>query len=194
MKTSSLMRSCKRLGAFAVSCCSVRSVLAIPVGLMLGLLPLTSGPASSGVLPLPYLPRSAHQAYGYGLAQTRLAQNVLGQQWLAAAERALLEPERIVTPFEAASSFAASAPSARSYAFAVRDGQRVRVEAQPQTNEQLELFVDLFRATAKGLEQVASGLPVPPTGEAALRPIEVEVFEPAEYVLRVQPALARIDR
>ena len=191
---SILRRSFKRHAAFAASCCSLKNALAIPAGLLLGFLPLSSDPTSSGTLPSPYVPRSAHQAYGFSLAHTRLAVNALGRQWLAAAEKALAEPQPILTPFDAASSFAASTADALGYAFVVRDGQRVRMDAQPQSPDARELFVDLYRSTDQGLEYVTGALPVPPTGEVDLRPIELEVFEPAEYVLRIQPALAGVDR
>jgi murein DD-endopeptidase MepM/ murein hydrolase activator NlpD len=188
------MRSFKRLAAFAAACCSVKNALAIPAGLLLAFLPLSSDPTSSGILPLPYAPRSAHQAYGFSLAHTHLAANALGRQWFTAAERALLEPERISTPFDTATSLAASTADALGYAFAVSDGQRVRLDAQLQSPDVRELFVELYRSTDQGLEYVTGALPVPPTGEVDLRPIELEVFEPAEYIVRIQPALAGVDR
>ena len=184
------MRPLKRLRAFAASCCSLRSVLALPAGLMLGFLPLPSGPATSGVLPLPYAPRFAHQAYGYALVQTGLRQNALARDWLVAAENALASPEPIAAPYDVVSSFTDAAPAARGYRLSLRDGQRVRMDAQSDAGARREVFIDLFRATGAGLEHVASSLPVASAGAIDLQPLELDVLEPADYVLRVQPALA----
>jgi murein DD-endopeptidase MepM/ murein hydrolase activator NlpD len=160
----------------------------VPAGLLLGLLPLTSGPASSGVLLAPYVPRSPHQAYGYALTQTRLSRNPLALQWLDAGEQALLEPERLTAPFEVLRTFSAAAPAAAGYGFAVRDGQRVQLHAAGPTNAGRELFVELYRATPRGLEYVASSLPT--AADAAPPPLTIEALEAADYVLRVQPGLA----
>jgi murein DD-endopeptidase MepM/ murein hydrolase activator NlpD len=157
---------------------------------MLGFLPLQSGPASSGVLPLPYAPRYAHQAYGYALVQTGLRENALARDWLRAAENALALPDRVAPPYDVVSSFSDSEPAARGYRLSLRDGQRVRMDAQAESVGGRELFIDLFRATGAGLEHVASAVPVASPNEIDLKPLELDVLEPADYVLRVQPALA----
>ena len=67
---------------------------------MLALLPLISvGPAVSSIAMLPYTPQYPHQAYGYELALTRLQRSTPAGDWIAAAERALLEPQPIDLPF-----------------------------------------------------------------------------------------------
>lgn len=164
--------------------------VAVPAGLLLALLPLICGPAPTVVLPSPYVPRSSHQAYGYGLAQTRLAKNAAARQWFDAAERALLEPIRAEAPFEAVGAFAAVEPDARSYAFAVRDGRRLEVETHVESGESPELFVELFQTTADGLQLIASSLPAQRAGAAAVQPLQIDVLDPANYLVRVQPALA----
>jgi murein DD-endopeptidase MepM/ murein hydrolase activator NlpD len=169
----------------------ITNAVAVPAGLLLVLLPLVCGPVPSGVLPSPYVPRSAHQAYGYGLAQTRLAKNASAREWFTAAERALREPIRATAPFEAVPSFAADVPDARSYAFAVRDGRQLQIDTLVETNEPPEVFVELFQITADGLELVVSSLPASRAGAALTSPLQIEVLEPADYLLRVQPALVR---
>lgn len=163
----------------------VRGLLAVSGGLLLGLCPLASGPASSGVLPLPYAPRSAHQAYGYSLAIEGLRTNPLALEWLEAGERALFEPEPLAAPFDVLHTLPADKPGAAGFAFEARDGQRLSLLAQPSADLDAELFVDVYRSTPLGLEYVTSGLP----GGGGARPVELEVLEPARYVLRVQPAL-----
>lgn len=173
-----------------------RTALVVPAGLSLGLLPLTSGPANTGVLLAPYLPRSPHQAYGYTLAQTRLSRNPIALEWLAAGEQALRVPEPVAAPFEILRPFPAEAPAAAAFSFAVRDGQRAELDAAITGAAVGELFVELYRAAPSGLEYVASSMPQnaarPEAGPTAvsLAPLTIEALEPAEYVLRVQPALA----
>jgi murein DD-endopeptidase MepM/ murein hydrolase activator NlpD len=167
-----------------------RQALVLPAALMLALLPLQSGPASSGVLPLPYAPGYAHQAYGYALVQSSLRQNALARDWLTAAENALAEPAQIAPPYDVVSSFSESVPEARGYLLSLRDGQRVRMDALAESEDRREVFIDLFRATAVGLEHVASALPVVSPNEIDLAPLVLDILEPANYVLRVQPALA----
>ena len=157
---------------------------------MLGFLPLPSGPASSGVLPLPYAPRFAHQAYGYALVQTGLRHNVPARDWLTAAENALASPEPTATPYDVVSVFNDAAPAARGYLLSLRDGQRVRMDVQPDAGAPREVFIDLFRASGAGLVHVASRAPAARPGEIDLDPLELDVLEPADYVLRVQPTLA----
>ncbi len=167
-----------------------RSVLALATGLLLGFLPHNAGPVGSGVQLATYVPRTSHQAYGFELAQARLSRNPQALEWLAAGERALLGPERIAAlPFAAVRSFAA-APGAVGYAFAVRDGQRVQLHASGPADADRELFVELYRVDASGLDLVASSSPAIPGAAVSVAPLTIEALEPAEYVLRVQPALA----
>src|SRR5262245_854209 len=78
----------------AFRCCSFRNVFAVSAGAALALLPLVSaGPAVGSIAMLPYVPQYPHQAYGYELAMTRLQRNVPAVDWIAAADRALLQPQ-----------------------------------------------------------------------------------------------------
>lgn len=164
----------------------MRVAVAVPAGTVLALLPLASGPMTSGVLLAPYVPRSPHQAYGYSLVQAGLNRNPAALEWLAAGELALREPEQITPPFEVLRALPGAA--AAGYVFSMRDGQRAELSATAPAGADRELFVELYRSTHTGLEFVASTWPSRPNA-AAVAPLMIEALEPADYVLRVQPAL-----
>src|SRR5262245_14188836 len=81
--------------------CSFRNVFAVSAGAALAVLPLVSaGPAVGSIAMLPYAPQYPHQAYGYELALTRLQRNAPAVDWIAAADRAVLQPQSIALPFK----------------------------------------------------------------------------------------------
>jgi peptidoglycan LD-endopeptidase LytH len=166
-----------------------RSALLGASAVLLALVPPATQLTTSGTALLPFAPASAHEAYAYSLVLMPFRRNALAREWLTASERALLAPEPIAAPFERTATFATSTPSAVGFAFTGREGQRIRMDTD-LGDPSVELFVDLFRATDRGLERVASGLPLPAIGEAVRSPIEVDVLEETQYVLRIQPALA----
>jgi murein DD-endopeptidase MepM/ murein hydrolase activator NlpD len=181
----------RRAGALAARCCSLRHFVLVPTGVVLALSPLTSGTSDGlSVTLLPYAPQSAHQAYGYALAETRLARDPVARAWLAAADRALLEPQAIELPFATEGSFAADAATSLGYSFVARHGQRVRIDVGVTAAGDEDWFVDLFRVTDSGLVRVDGSLPSTPGVARELRPLEVDVVDDGSFVLRVQPQIA----
>jgi murein DD-endopeptidase MepM/ murein hydrolase activator NlpD len=169
-----------RAARTAWRCCSLRNFVALSAGGVLALLPLISaGPASSSIAMLAYAPQYPHQAHGYELALTRLQHNAPARDWLAAADRALLQPRRIDLPFATTGEQLRAA--AAGYAFTVPVGRRVTVAVNRDRSDG-ELFVDLFRATPLRLERLTGALP----GNES-EPFVVDVLEGGDYVLRVQP-------
>lgn len=162
-------------------CCSFRNFFALAAGTAIGLVPLISvGPAASSIAMLPYTPQYPHQAYGYELALTRLQQNKQGADWLAAADRALLEPRGIELPFRSAAEEAGAA----GYAFKVPVGRRVLVKVAGDGVGSGELFVDLFSTSVAKRERIGGALPREVSSSIAM-----EVVEGGEYLMRVQPPL-----
>lgn len=169
---------------------SFRALFAGLTGAVLALLPLLGGPTSTAIALLPHAPGSAHEAYAYALAKMRLAWNPAARDWISAGERALLQPETVALPFAESATFAPNGAFARGHEFAVRAGRRVRVNVAVDGVASGDLFVDLFRKTPSGVERVAGRLPTTPGLAPDSRPIELEVLEPMELVLRVQPEMA----
>jgi murein DD-endopeptidase MepM/ murein hydrolase activator NlpD len=131
---------------------------------------------------LPYAPQYPHQAHGYELALTRLRDNAPGREWLAAADRALLQPQRIELPFTKRGEHASGAGAA-GYAFTVPVGRRVAITVTSDTSPAAsELFVDLFRAAPLKHERLTGALP----GSGA-QPLVLDVVQGGDYVMRVQP-------
>ena len=168
----------------ALGCCSFRNFFAVSAGAALALLPLVSAaPAVRSIALLPYAPQYPHQAYGYELALGRLQRNPPAADWVAAADRALLQPQAIALPFKKTGEQTTDS-GANGYAFAVPVGRRVTVNVTTHDGAAGELFVDLFRAAAAKRERVAGTIP-----GGGSQPFAVEVVDGGDYVLRVQPAL-----
>lgn len=185
--SAATVRRLRRFGAFLIC-------------LPLGLAPLACGPASQGDSLQTYVPRNAHQAYGYSLAQSRLTRTALGRDWLAAAELALQTPAAHELPLAAQTTIIAAAPRALGYRFTAPTGDRIAIDVRVEAAEHIELFVDLFEVTSDGLKHVASAPPSAPDKTAGREPeaftvatyrIEWDVLDEADYVLRVQPELLR---
>ncbi len=171
----------------AVRACSLRNAVALAAGATLALVPFIADPAlDSTVVQLPYSPRYPHQGHGYSLALTSLRSNAAGRDWLAAADRALLEPEHAALPLVASGELAGSAAAA-GYTFNVASGRRLRIDTQFTARAAGELFVDLFSVHDGRYARVAGALP-----RAAHEPIALEVVEAGDYVLRVQPTLGAV--
>lgn len=173
-----LWRGCGRLLARA---CSLRNVVVTGAGAVLTLTPFIADPAlETTVVQLPYLPAYPHQAQGYALAQSRL--DAPARDWLAAAERALLEPAAVTLPLAAAVELDAGRLAA-GFAFSVPAGRRLAIVPTFAAEGAGEAFVDVFAVRAGRYERVAGSMPRAPLGELAL-----DAVEAGDYVLRVQSA------
>jgi peptidoglycan LD-endopeptidase LytH len=158
----------------------------------LTLIPLACDLADSDSIGRPYLPRSAHQAYGYSLIQARLTQAALGRDWLTAGEQALEQPAVVALPHAADVGFDASTAAAWGYRISGRAGQRIRAEVRVEALERVEMFVDVFRVNAGALAHIATAPPTPALAEGAEKhAVEWQVLEPGDYIVRVQPELLR---
>ena len=170
--------------------CSFRNFFAVSAGAALALVPLLSTAPNVGSFGmLAYAPQYPHQAYGYELALTRLQRDARASDWVAAADRALLQPQSIRLPFEKIGE-QASGTAANGYAFSVPVGRRITVNVKADGVSPDEIFVDVFRAAAAAKrERVAGTIP-----GGSSRPVVVEVVDSGDYVLRVQPVLGAAAR
>jgi murein DD-endopeptidase MepM/ murein hydrolase activator NlpD len=158
----------------------------------LAFLPIACDPAGSESITRSYWPRSAHQAYGHSLAQARLTESALGQQWLAAAERALTAPVAVAVAYDGEDRFEAGAATAWGYRVTGRAGQRFAASVRVTAIERVEVFVDLFRVDGARPVHIASAAALPVGAvEPQEQRIEWQVLEPADYIVRVQPELLR---
>jgi murein DD-endopeptidase MepM/ murein hydrolase activator NlpD len=183
MSTGDRQAAFRRALRAAFGRCSFRNVFAVSAGAALALLPLVSAAPTVGSIAISYAPQYPHQAYGYELALKRLQRNAPALDWVAASDRALLQPQPIELPFKRLRE-QASGTAAGGYAFTVPVGRRITVNVTTVDGSADELFVDLFRASAAKRERVAGTIP-----GGGSQPFVVEVVEGGDYVLRVQPAL-----
>jgi murein DD-endopeptidase MepM/ murein hydrolase activator NlpD len=159
-------------------------------GGLLALAPLNSGSITSAIDLLPYVPISAHQAYGFELAIASLRRNPAARGWLGAAETALLVPASVSLPYRLEGRFDAASETAVGLAFDVSEGRRVRIDVDFLADEPRDVFVDVYRIDGTKLERVAGNPAAARGGRAAVSPIELEVPDGGRYQLRVQPELA----
>jgi peptidoglycan LD-endopeptidase LytH len=161
-------------------------------GVLLALAPLNSRSITSAVDLLPYVPISAHQAYGYELALTRFKRNPGARRWFDAAEKALLVPDSVALPYRAGGRFGAESETALGIGFDVGEGRRLRIDVDFSAQDLPDVFVDVFRVDGAKLERVA-GNPAGTRGrQIAIAPIELEVPDGGRYQLRVQTELATL--
>ena len=144
---------------------------------------MSAGPAVSSIAMLPHAAQYPHQAYGYDLALTRLRRGTPARDWVDAADRALLQPQRIELPFRKRDEQAADG-AAIGYGFTVPVGRRISVSVTSDEPRAGELFVDLFSTSAGRRERVAGTLP-----GGGSQPVVIDAIEGGDYVMRIQPAL-----
>src|SRR5690606_35877696 len=106
----------------------------------------------------PYLPRSAHQAYGYSLAIDRFCRSG-AKEWVLASARAVSKAEPAALPVDVVGAFDADKPDAVGISFAVAGGRRIYIEVETQADDaalptRSSPFVDLFAAGGERLEPI----------------------------------------
>jgi murein DD-endopeptidase MepM/ murein hydrolase activator NlpD len=164
--------------------CSLRNFAALLCGAVLVSAPSAAGPASGAALRLlPYVAQYPHQAHAYRLAQARLHADPAGRGWVESAESALFAAAPVELPWVTRATLDAVG-AAVGYEFSLPLGRRLQIEVAPASAVDGELYVDLFRRAAVGLERVGGG-PARSAGAA----FELDAIEGGDFVLRVQPAL-----
>ena len=155
--------------------------------LVLSLLLLLVSCKEEEIVPEPYRPTNAHEAYLHSLQRAQLVGTALGRDWLAANHRALHQPLAVSTPYEESLFMDPAEPFAAGYRFHVLRGQRTEVAVSLQAIQAMRLFLDLFR--------VSDGEEGSPVHVASGSEVELRLaFEPrqdGDYLLRIQPELLR---
>ncbi|MFW6198437.1 MAG: M23 family metallopeptidase, partial [Acidobacteriota bacterium] len=165
-----------------------KTLIALVVALGL----LVVGCSDEEIVPEPYLPSDAWDAYRHGLEQAGLLDTALGEDWRAAAAAALESPVRVELPYREVGYLETRAAEAVGYRFRVLRGQRVEVVLQVEAEEPMRVFLDAFRPRPEQERGEQEGALVPiasaPEGE---RRLYFEARRDAEYVVRIQPELLR---
>ncbi len=129
-----------------------------------------------------------HERYTAALSEFGLDKVALGQDWLAAAGRALSEPFEAKTPFSESGFFPGDRPTAVGYRLELIRGRRLAIDLTFESNEPGRLFVDLF--------ELREGRPPRRVGgaEPGALSFEYDVRWSGPHVLRLQPELLRYGR
>ena len=139
------------------------------------------------VVPEPFVPSHAHEAYIFGLEQSGLKDTALSKDWIQAADRALAAPQKVELPLRESIFVDPSRPASYGFQFATLRGQVIKILIEERADPDLRLFIDVFRP----VEEVEA--PYVLIASAAQDRNEVQ-FEPQgdnEYILRLQPELLR---
>ena len=139
------------------------------------------------IVPAPYVPSDAHDAYRHGLAESGLADTALGRDWLRSAEDSVASPLDIDAPLRETVYVDSGAAFAVGYRFAVARGERTEIRLELEPASDWRIYLDLFRPRDDG-----AGPPVhvASAGEGDRR-LEFEPRRDGEYILRVQSELLR---
>ena len=139
------------------------------------------------IVPEPYVPTNAHDAYRHSLEHSGLIETALGRDWQEVGESALRSPVEVEAPFKETVYVDGAHAFATGYRFAVVRGQRTEVQLSIHPSSDWRIYLDLFREPeehGKLPVHVASG------GEGDLR----LAFEPRQngtYLLRLHSELLR---
>lgn len=139
------------------------------------------------IVPEPYVPSTAHEAYAYALQQAHLDDTALGKDWLAAERRAMDGAVEVATPFRETFFIDRAKAFAVGYRFRVARGQRMEARIELNEGNSFRMFVDLFRL---GEETETDPVHVASGAEDELR-LEFEPRRDGEYLLRLQAELLR---
>jgi len=154
--------------------------------LLLPLLLLIPG-CRKEIVPEPYKPTHAHDAYLHSLKEANLEDSALGRDWIFSAEEALKKPIDITLPLEEIFYVSPTETLAVAYRFDVKRGQKIELEVSVESEKPSRLFIDCFRVRDELEEDL---LLVASANETEKR----LVYEPrrdAQYIIRLQPELLR---
>src|SRR5690606_28820382 len=128
------------------------------------------------------------ETYEHALDVSGLTETALGRDWLAAAVRALAEPQPIRTPYLETGYLPPEQPTAIGYRVSARRGQDVTVELELHADTPALVFIEAYQVveedTARTLRRFAAA-------DSLERSIAFEARRDADYVVRIQPELLR---
>ncbi|QCR22801.1 peptidoglycan DD-metalloendopeptidase family protein [Pontibacter sp. SGAir0037] len=127
--------------------------------------------------------QTPYERYASSLKDAKLDQTALGKAWAEAGEKALQDSLTVTLPFKETGYFAAETPMATSYRFEAKRGQKIVVNLETRSKEEMKVFMDLYK-----LQPVAKHVSYADTAAVA---IEYEIEDDLTHLLRVQPELLR---
>jgi murein DD-endopeptidase MepM/ murein hydrolase activator NlpD len=126
--------------------------------------------------------KTPHEKYAEKLDDRDLDKTPEGRAWLQASKVALENPVLVSLPYHQQGAFHADRPRALGLQFSARPGEKLNFTLAKKGRTALPLYADLFR------DNSTSPLLSIDTATASF---SFEVTEPGNYLLRLQPQLAR---
>ena len=104
----------------------------------------TSCREATVVVPEPYQPSSAYDAYRHGLVELGLGDSELLQSWLAESDSCLSIPTHVRLPYKETMFFDDLKPRAFTYRMRSKRGQKIEVYLSSHQDAGANVFLDLF--------------------------------------------------
>ena len=125
---------------------------------------------------------SAHERYTEGIRNSGMEAFLAGEQWLAAAHRALLDPAPIELPYQEQFWQSAGEVRAEAWKFPVAAGEQISIQLDYGPEADGRWFVDLFEAGDTRLDPILSL-------EPSAGRLDWEAAADTTLLLRAQPEL-----
>ncbi len=141
------------------------------------------------VVPEPYQPTSAYDAYRHGLVELGLGNSSLAKAWRSASDQSLNTPTYVQLPYTEALYFDDLKPQAYSYRMKTRRGQKITTTLKKHSDTDANVFIDLY--------QVSLDTMIPYIHVATADSSWTLGFEPqvdGDFILRLQPELLKAGR
>ncbi len=129
--------------------------------------------------------RTPYETYSHNLKEANLHKTSLGQSWLQAGQKALLDSVLINLPYQETGYFKAEKPLAASYAFKARQGEMIDINVTTRTRQNLKIFLDLFGKTGSYPQEAKHIL----AADTTSLHLQHTVTEDLTFLVRLQPEL-----
>ncbi|HZH71309.1 MAG TPA: peptidoglycan DD-metalloendopeptidase family protein [Mariniphaga sp.] len=126
--------------------------------------------------------QTPHEEYQNKLVQAGLDGAVLGKTWIQAASTGISEATSIEIPFSEALVFDLEHLNAATYMLKLKEGQNLHIMVEPENNDTLEVFIDLFHLNNGELKHTEHA-------EKDSLKLNYRVKRNGEYLVRIQPEL-----
>ncbi|MDJ1502529.1 M23 family metallopeptidase [Xanthocytophaga agilis] len=127
-----------------------------------------------------------YEQYQKALEDTKLDQTAIGRDWLLAGQRALHDSLLISIPFQETGYFGAEKPTAYSFRFNARRGERITIQVGVQSLQKVKVFVDVFEWEGAPKSLISA--------DTNVTSVTFEAERDQMHLVRIQPELLRSGR
>ena len=126
--------------------------------------------------------QTPYEAYREKLQKAGLDQSEVGEKWINAGALVLNDAVEINLPYSEIKVFNVDDFLAAGYRLSLKEGQNLHVYVEPEREDSILLFIDLFRSRNGNYEQETSA------SEDSLN-LTYRVRRDGDYIIRIQPEL-----